>query len=92
MPLGWRAVVPHNLVVIGSGLGTALAALVVAGQNSVQTTHAAVATRVGTFVRAAVLVGDSACVAELESILSKTLGRAFTIPPPFAMARNVLRD
>jgi EmrB/QacA subfamily drug resistance transporter len=45
-------VVARNLVVIGFGLGSALAAFVVAGQNAVHVSHAGVATSLGTFARA----------------------------------------
>jgi EmrB/QacA subfamily drug resistance transporter len=45
-------VVARNLVVIGFGLGSALAAFVVAGQNAVPLTLMGVATALGTFARA----------------------------------------
>jgi EmrB/QacA subfamily drug resistance transporter len=46
------AVVARNLVVIGFGLGSALAAFVVAGQNAVPIALMGVATALGTFARA----------------------------------------
>jgi EmrB/QacA subfamily drug resistance transporter len=46
------AIVVRNLVLIGFGLGSALAAFVVAGQNAVPLTLVGVATALGTFARA----------------------------------------
>jgi EmrB/QacA subfamily drug resistance transporter len=67
------AVVARNLVVIGFGLGSALAAFVVAGQNAVPLTLVGVATALGTFARA---TGSTLSSAAFGSLLTVRMGVA----------------
>jgi EmrB/QacA subfamily drug resistance transporter len=72
-------VVARNLVVIGFGLGSALAAFVVAGQNAVPLTLMGVATALGTFARATGATLSSAMFGSLLAFrmtLSNDLGGA----------------
>src|SRR6202040_1102843 len=71
-------VVARNLVVIGFGLGSALAALVVAGQNAVPITQAGVSTSLGTFARAA---GGTLGSAAFGSLLVARAGDAAALTP-----------
>jgi EmrB/QacA subfamily drug resistance transporter len=65
-----QAVVARNLVVTGFGLGTALAAFVVAAQNSVPLSLMGVATALGTFARAS---GATLASAAFGSLLAARL-------------------
>lgn len=80
-------VVGRNLVVIGFGLGSALAALVVAGQNSVPIAQAGVATGLGTFGRA---LGATLGSAAFGALLATRVGDA-TLLTPQTLA-DALRD
>ena len=71
-------VVARNLVVIGFGLGSALAALVVAGQNAVPIAQVGVATSLGTFARAA---GATLGSAGFGSLLAARAGDAAALTP-----------
>jgi MFS family permease len=66
-------VVARNLTVVGFGLGTALAAFVLAGQNAVPLTLMGVATSLGTFARAA---GSTLSSAAFGSLLAARLAVA----------------
>jgi hypothetical protein len=73
------AIVVRNLVLIGFGLGSALAAFVVAGQNAVPLTLVGVATALGTFARATGATLSSAVFGSLLALrmtLSTDLGGA----------------
>jgi EmrB/QacA subfamily drug resistance transporter len=65
-----QSVVARNLVIIGFGLGCALAAFVVAGQNAVPITLMGVATALGAFARAS---GATLSSAAFGSLLSARL-------------------
>jgi EmrB/QacA subfamily drug resistance transporter len=69
------AVVARNLVVIGFGLGTALASFVVAGQNAVAVAQMGVATALGTFARAS---GATLASAGFGSLLAARLPETLT--------------
>jgi hypothetical protein len=71
-------IVARNLVVIGFGLGSALAALVLAGQNAVPLTQVGVATSLGTFARAA---GATLGSAGFGSLLAARAGDAAARTP-----------
>jgi MFS family permease len=71
-------VVARNLVLTGFGLGSALAALVVAGQNSVPATQLGVATSLGTFARS---VGGVLGSAGFGSFFSARAGDSATLTP-----------
>lgn len=73
------AIVVRNLLLIGFGLGSALAAFVVAGQNAVPLTLVGVATALGTFARATGATLSSAVFGSLLALrmtLSADLGGA----------------
>jgi EmrB/QacA subfamily drug resistance transporter len=72
-------VVARNLMVVGFGLGTALAAFVVAAQNAVPLALMGVATSLGTFARAA---GSTLSSAAFGSLLAARL----TLAPDLASA------
>ena len=63
-------VVARNLVIVGLGLGAALAAFVVAAQNAVSVEQAGVATALNTFARA---LGGTLASAALGSVLTSDL-------------------
>lgn len=67
------AVVARNLVVVGLGLGTALASFVVAAQNAVAIEQSGVATGLNTFGRA---MGGTLASAALGGLLTASLGNA----------------
>ena len=71
-------VVARNLVVIGFGLGSALAAFVVAGQNAVPIALMGVATALGTFARA---TGATLGSAGFGSLLAARAGDAAGLTP-----------
>jgi EmrB/QacA subfamily drug resistance transporter len=69
------AVVARNLVIIGFGLGSALASFVIAAQNAVRADQTGVATALGTFARA---MGGTLASAGLGAFLAASLGAAST--------------
>jgi EmrB/QacA subfamily drug resistance transporter len=75
-----QTVVARNLVIVGFGLGCALAAFVVAGQNAVPLTLVGVATALGAFARAS---GATLSSAAFGSLLA---ARLLAIPDPTTSA------
>jgi len=80
-------IVARNLLVIGFGLGSALAAFVVAGQNAVPLARTGVATALGTFARA---VGATLGSAAFGSLLAARVGDTSALTPQ--TLADALRD